>query len=150
MDVTMDIPVEGASAGKVDRLEARQTWSNSGMPRSKTGPMAGMDQLNCGPSQKKANQKSGQTGLQSVVMKLMGPKSDMNSTQSSFGAASSLGDFVPSTPGTAGSTEEVSFAVCAEDGQHFAQGLISGSMAVAFRGRWHGCIAASEGSTKNK
>eukprot|EP00439_Symbiodinium_sp_Y106_P046229 s5058_g5.t2 len=83
MDVTMDIQ-EGER-------------SNSGMPRSKTGPMAG---------QKKANQKSGQTGLQSVVMKLMGPKSDMNSTQSSFGAASSLGDFVPSTPGTAGSTEE--------------------------------------------
>lgn len=82
MDVTMDMQ--------------ESERSNSGMPRSKTGPAG----------QKKANPKSGQNGLQSVVMKLMGPKSDMNSTQSSFGAASSLGDFVPSTPGTAGSTEE--------------------------------------------
>ncbi|CAE7894214.1 SEC1A, partial [Symbiodinium microadriaticum] len=97
MDVTMDMQ--------------ESERSNSGMPRSKTGPAG----------QKKANPKSGQNGLQSVVMKLMGPKSDMNSTQSSFGAASSLGDFVPSTPGTAGSTEEVSFSVCAEDGQHFAE-----------------------------
>ena len=84
---------------KADMLGS-ETSPASGLPRPKTGPMAG---------QRKANQKPAQSQLQSLVMRLVGPnnKSDMNSTQSSFGAsASSLSDLVPSTPGTAPAEEE--------------------------------------------